>query len=325
MLSQPPELVTALDAARRAAKICTAVYATLVEAANKSGREPVTIADYASQAVITARLTSAFPRDSLIGEEHAEDFERLLTHEQRVRVLDFVRMGLARPISESELKTHLRPPTTGARHWIVDPIDGTKGFLAKRSYAIAIALQDDLGLQLGILACPNLALDSPRTQTSSGILFYAVRGAGAYWQPLAGSEAQKMQVAPTRPDEPLLIATSVESEHNDQALFERIVAHLPSPDKQTLMLDGQGKYGLVAAGRVTSFLRLVPDPTYREKIWDHAAGTLIVQEAGGTVTDFDGKPLDFSQGRRLEHNRGIVASNGVIHNALLEAIAKVVH
>jgi 3'(2'), 5'-bisphosphate nucleotidase len=57
-----------------------------------------------------------------------------------------------------------------------------------------------------------------------------------------------------------------------------------------------------------------------EKIWDHAAGALIVEEAGGKVTDLDGNLLDFSHGARLGSNRGILATNGPIHNALLSAI-----
>ena len=59
---------------------------------------------------------------------------------------------------------------------------------------------------------------------------------------------------------------------------------------------------------------------YREKIWDQAAGLICLQEAGGTVTDLDGKALDFTQGRRLESNRGVLASNGYLHDAALEAL-----
>ncbi|MEA5469572.1 inositol monophosphatase family protein [Spirulina sp. 06S082] len=56
----------------------------------------------------------------------------------------------------------------------------------------------------------------------------------------------------------------------------------------------------------------------RENIWDHAAGAIVLEEAGGRVTDLDGKPLDFSLGEKLTANRGILASNGVIHDRALE-------
>jgi 3'(2'), 5'-bisphosphate nucleotidase len=57
-------------------------------------------------------------------------------------------------------------------------------------------------------------------------------------------------------------------------------------------------------------------------VWDHAAGTIIVEEAGGRVTDFSGQRLDFVSGPKMTHNRGIVVTNGVIHAAMLAAIQK---
>ena len=71
-------------------------------------------------------------------------------------------------------------------------------------------------------------------------------------------------------------------------------------------------------------MRLPTSAHYRENIWDHAAGMLVVEQAGGRVTDIDGKAFDFSQGSRLEENRGIIASNPAIHDAVLEAVAQVV-
>jgi 3'(2'), 5'-bisphosphate nucleotidase len=62
---------------------------------------------------------------------------------------------------------------------------------------------------------------------------------------------------------------------------------------------------------------------YREKVWDQAAGSLIVQEAGGTVTDLDGRALDFTRGRRLVNNRGICATNGSLHPEALRALREI--
>jgi 3'(2'), 5'-bisphosphate nucleotidase len=69
-------------------------------------------------------------------------------------------------------------------------------------------------------------------------------------------------------------------------------------------------------------LRLISpkQPNYKEKIWDQAAGSIIVTEALGKVTDLDGKPLDFSHGRSLDANRGILATNGPLHEALLAGL-----
>jgi 3'(2'), 5'-bisphosphate nucleotidase len=90
-------------------------------------------------------------------------------------------------------------------------------------------------------------------------------------------------------------------------------------------MDSQVKYGIVASGDADIYLR-IPNPAtrdYREKIWDHAAGSLIVEEAGGWVSDIDGKKLDFSMGKTLCRNRGILASSGRIHSRVLEIIAEI--
>ena len=62
---------------------------------------------------------------------------------------------------------------------------------------------------------------------------------------------------------------------------------------------------------------------YREAIWDQAAGSLVIEEAGGRVTDARGIPLDFTTGRRLENNRGVIATNGVLHDQVIQAIEAV--
>jgi 3'(2'), 5'-bisphosphate nucleotidase len=88
-------------------------------------------------------------------------------------------------------------------------------------------------------------------------------------------------------------------------------------------LDSQAKYAVLAGGHGDVLLRLLSPkkPDYREYIWDQAAGSLIVEEAGGRVTDLEGRPLDFSHGKRLEGNRGVCATNGALHEALLSALA----
>jgi 3'(2'), 5'-bisphosphate nucleotidase len=90
-------------------------------------------------------------------------------------------------------------------------------------------------------------------------------------------------------------------------------------------MDSQAKYAVLAAGGAEILLRLLSErqPSYREKIWDQAAGSIILEEAGGQISDLDGKPLDFTTGRALNNNRGILASNGRLHDAALEALQKV--
>jgi 3'(2'), 5'-bisphosphate nucleotidase len=85
-------------------------------------------------------------------------------------------------------------------------------------------------------------------------------------------------------------------------------------------MDGQTKQVLLAAGAAELLMRIPIEPDYREAIWDHAAGALLVEEAGGRVTDLDGLPLDFTTGRHLLRNTGLIASNGLLHDTVLGVI-----
>jgi 3'(2'), 5'-bisphosphate nucleotidase len=87
-------------------------------------------------------------------------------------------------------------------------------------------------------------------------------------------------------------------------------------------MDSQAKYAVLATGRGELYLRLLSPqkPNYREKIWDQAAGSLIVEEAGGKVTDLHGIPLDFTAGKTLAKNHGILASNQYLHDAAINAL-----
>jgi 3'(2'), 5'-bisphosphate nucleotidase len=88
-------------------------------------------------------------------------------------------------------------------------------------------------------------------------------------------------------------------------------------------MDSQAKYAAVARGQAEIYLRS-PNPRtpdYRECIWDHAAGWLVVEEAGGTVTDVYGRALDWTHGRRLAQNIGVLATNGILHETVLQALA----
>jgi 3'(2'), 5'-bisphosphate nucleotidase len=120
----------------------------------------------------------------------------------------------------------------------------------------------------------------------------------------------------------LRFAESVESAHSDQA-GHAVLARAIGISAPPLRMDSQAKYGALARGDAALYLRLPsPDaPGYREKIWDHAAGSLIVEEAGGRVTDAEGRPLDFAGGRAMTGNRGVVASNGELHERVLAALA----
>ena len=63
---------------------------------------------------------------------------------------------------------------------------------------------------------------------------------------------------------------------------------------------------------------------YQEKIWDHASGSLLIAESGGIVSDMHGAPLDFSKGRTLSANEGVVAAGRGVHGKAVEAVKKAI-
>jgi HAL2 family 3'(2'),5'-bisphosphate nucleotidase len=106
------------------------------------------------------------------------------------------------------------------------------------------------------------------------------------------------------------------SSHGDAAEVARILGVTAPP----LRLDSQAKYACVARGEASIYLRLPTRKDYQEKIWDHAAGAVVIEEAGGRVSDCRGAPLDFSRGRTLANNVGVVATNTALQERVLAAV-----
>jgi 3'(2'), 5'-bisphosphate nucleotidase len=115
---------------------------------------------------------------------------------------------------------------------------------------------------------------------------------------------------------------SVESGHSNQDHSAQIAARL-GITVEPYRIDSQCKYAAVARGDASIYLRLPTRADYREKIWDHAAGKFVVEQAGGTVTDVTGAPLDFSHGATLQSNSGVVATDGRYHDAVIDAVRAV--
>jgi len=318
------ELKAALSAVIAAAKICRAVQQRISpETLEKKDKSPVTIADYASQAVICRELLQAFPEDRIVGEEDAGD---LRSESQRAfvdQILSEIR-GIGIPASSDELLSWIDSGNhdgTGARYWTLDPIDGTKGFLRKEQFAVSLALLIDYRIDLAVLACPNLPSDLP-CGDQIGTILYAVRGQGAWSIPLDNPMAPPVPVHVSTVSDPLStrVCESVESGHSAHDQSAVALKRLGVQGKPVRM-DSQAKYAAVARGDAEMYLRLPTRPGYEEKIWDHAGGVLVLEEAGGKVTDLHGLPLDFSQGPTLRRNRGVVVTNGLLHDQVLAALA----
>lgn len=320
------ERQVAIEAVTQAAALCRAVQAemTVVGSLKKEDRSPVTVADFGSQALVCRCLRAAFPQDPIVGEEDSTELRKPENSARLAQVTRYVRRFQADATPEMVWRwIDAGKGTVAERFWTVDPIDGTKGFLRNDQYAIALALIERRQVRVAALACPALPLDMGDPHSETGVLFVAVRGAGAEMAPLGGTSFASIHVTQGSDEARWRFVQSVEAEHGDSAL-QQAVARAVGVTHPPLRLDSQVKYGAVARGDAVLYLRF-PSPRhagYREKIWDHAAGTLIVEEAGGCVTDMHGRPLDLAYDRQMHHNRGVLVSNGVLHTAVLEALAR---
>ena len=316
------ELQTALMAVRQAAIVCRSVQSAITtESLAKKDKSPVTVADFASQAIICRRLQLDFPDDPVIGEEgaaelrlpSAADFLNRVVREceaagvvaSAVEVCDWIDRGGASEYSP--------------RFWTLDPIDGTKGFLRKEQYAISLALLINGQIEVGVLGCPNMPFaDKPY---GTGVLAWAVRGHGAWMQPLSEPEASPTRITVTQFSKTadMRFCESVESGHSSHDWSGLIASEL-GIHLEPIRMDSQCKYLAVARGDADLYLRLPTRKGYQEKIWDHAGGILVVQEAGGEVTDINGHAPDFLHGSSLTQNEGMVVTNGHAHDAVITAI-----
>lgn len=322
-MSYQREREVAIEAVLQAAKLCERVRRERVpEAIAKSDKSPVTVADFGSQAVICRSLAAAFPDDPIVGEEDAAQLRSPAAAAQLGQVTSYVQGIVGNATPETVLEWIDRGNgQVVRRYWTLDPIDGTKGFLRQDQYAVALALIEEGEVKVGVLACPALPLDLQQPDGERGVLFVAVRGQGATMLPIAGGDPQPIQVVRESDSANLRFVESVESGHGDRTR-QAMVAKAVGITADSLRMDSQAKYGAVASGQAALYLRLPSPktPDYREKIWDHAAGAIVVEEAGGKVTDMYGHPLNFTLGSQLVKNQGVVVSNGAMHETVLAAL-----
>jgi 3'(2'), 5'-bisphosphate nucleotidase len=312
-------------AVRRACRLCEAVQAEqrADDVRTKGDLSPVTVADYGSQAVVALTLRSAGCRVSIVGEEEAAALRDPGAADLRGRVVSHVQAILPEADETRILEAIDACRDAGGRtglRFALDPIDGTKGFLRREQYAVALALLENGVPVVGVLGCPALPVGFPAVSGSTGVLFVGELGAGTTEEPLAGGPPRIVRVSEEADPRRAVLCESVESGHAAHDRHAAIAARL-GVGVPPVRLDSQAKYGCLARGEASVYLRLPTSETYREKIWDHAAGAVVLRAAGGAVTDAEGRELDFGRGRRLEGNRGVVATNGRLHEAVLEAVA----
>ncbi|CAL5183381.1 unnamed protein product [Lathyrus oleraceus] len=364
------ELDVAVRAVQMACSLCQRVQDILISKTNhqvqsKDDNSPVTVADWSVQAVVSWILSECLGSEniSIVAEEDVHTLSKSNASELLESVVNTVnecladapRFGVEKPkssLTTSEvLEIISRCNSTGGpsgRFWVLDPVDGTLGFVRGDQYAVALALIENGEVVLGVLGCPNYPmrkewlgyqhryhrivskLTSPNSESwNKGCVLYAKKGSGKAWmQPLIHvnkmfvwpNHAKQVFVSPI--DNPAL-ATFCEpvEKANSSHSFTEGLAHSVGLRKQPLRVYSMVKYAAIGRGDAEVFMKFARTG-YKEKIWDHAAGVIIIQEAGGVVTDAGGSPLDFSKGVYLEGlDRGIIACSGAsLHGKIIDAV-----
>lgn len=309
------EIEAAVAAVEAAAAMTSGAQGRLMagDTLTKGDDSPVTVADFAAQAIVCRALVDRLGDVAVVGEETPDD---LADRPGLLAATAALAGGTPNEVVAS-IALGGAEASAGGRYWTLDPIDGTKGFLRGDQYAIALALIDDGEVVLGVLGCPNL----PNSDATHGALLVGVNGVATIR--VLGSDL----AVPIHVDNPATVADarfceSVESGHSNQRQSAEIARRL-GIITEPYRIDSQCKYAAVARGDASIYLRLPTRADYVEKIWDHAAGKFLVECAGGVVTDVTGAPLDFGRGAQLAGNSGVVATSARFHDEVIVALQAV--
>jgi 3'(2'), 5'-bisphosphate nucleotidase len=262
------ELQVALEAADLAGQLILEHYAKF-QVIPDAPANISTDTDRQSQALILGHIHKVFPQDALRAEEAGQ--------------------GLA------------DVPDTGKRLWIVDPIDGTRGFARKNGeFSVMVGFVEDGRVAVGVVAEP-----------APGRLTYAVRGGGCWKQDGAGGEPVGCHVTTTKQ----LSAAAVVQSHSRKGAPAAPALTALAPARVIETYSAGIKLAIVARGEADIYLN-----TYDAcHDWDICAGHILVEEAGGRVTNLQGDYPRYGLPGAIQA-QGLLASNGVLHDPALAAI-----
>lgn len=260
------ELETATDLALSAGKLILTHYETDYLPEEKLGAdsysEPVTIADREASRLIVDGLEAGFADDFVLSEEEPDDIERRLA---------------------------------SSRVWIVDPLDGTAGFVKK---------DGDFSVQIG-LAIDGMAVLGVVYQPFHDRLLYAVNGSGAFLKTL-NNDAVVLRTSQQTSLEGLKLAMS---RNHASPRMKRVIEHFGFAD-----IVRRGSVGLKVGLIAEKVCDIYIHPSPRTKLWDTCAPQIILEEAGGKFTDLFGGEIRYDRAD-LQNHDGILASNGAVHAA----------
>ena len=264
------EMAVALELAREAGAAILDLYEGPLDIQQKTGandREPVTQADTLANEIIVQRLGREFPNDGILAEESVDTIRRL----------------------------------DKARVWMIDPLDGTTGFIdGNGDFAVQIGLTEDGQCVLGVVYQPL-----------TGVLYRAVQGGGT-WIERPGSATEQARVSDRVEISTMRLAAS--RSHRSPRMDTVVEAF---GLKEEVRRGSVGiKVGLIVEQQCDLYVHLSP----RTKQWDTCAPEIILREAGGSITDLFGRRLSYNLAE-VQNRNGVVASNGVSHSRIVESLA----
>lgn len=264
------ELRVAIELARTAGAAILDLYDGLIEVEQKyelDRIEPVTLADRVANELIVSRIAREFPDDGILAEESEDTAQRLA--KQRV--------------------------------WMIDPLDGTNGFIdGNGDFAVQIGLAEDGEAVLGVVYQPLTRL-----------LYRAVRGQGT-WIERGETQAERARVS-EQTDFSLMCLAASRSHRSPR--MDRVVKSFGV--KQEVRRGSVGiKVGLIIERQCDLYVHLSP----RTKQWDSCAPQVILTEAGGRFSDIFGAPITYNS-PEVQHPNGLIATNGVAHDQVIQALA----
>jgi 3'(2'), 5'-bisphosphate nucleotidase len=316
-------------AAQRATILTKAVQSLIdIDELSKLDGTPVSLADFGAQALIVAAIHKNFPDDKIVGEENADSLRDNPAMMRRVWDListthledEKSESRLGRPESMEDMCDIIdlagrSDGTNLGRVWTIDPVDGTKTFLAGTQYAVVIALLIDGVDQLGVIACPKINVGATRisdhdAENGPGCIVSAVRGHGAHIRQIsAGALLPETRIEKNIANSRLgKDVTFVGNSLNDIKPFpfwNEITTKLGATRNIVSVYSSQLQYVTLALGFANCRIRWTIS---EQGVWDHAGGRLLFEECGGKVTDLHGNTLDMAVGRNLSGNTGLIAT-----------------
>ncbi|KAF3765994.1 hypothetical protein M406DRAFT_60514 [Cryphonectria parasitica EP155] len=286
---------------------------------------PVTVGDFAIQALLTCTIHAAFPDDRFVGEESADALRANPALLHRVwTTLQQASSGAAAVVKIPDSPEQMCQmidwcgtgrPDQAARIWVFDPIDGTENFVQGLVYAVNVALLHDGQQALSVVGCPNLsasvaypASDDSLDPAGEGCILLAVRGHGAFIRGLHN---------------PHLLSTTARNKSGLPTVHQEVAHRLGVEYPGSTLLPWVLRWVLLALGVGNSTWWVYKSRDRLAKIWDHAGAMLLFEEVGGKVSDVDGRDIDLTADRKMIENYGIVAAPAHLHASLLTTIQEV--